>query len=73
MSGEGCRVKRAITGPTGMTCELRFEERERLRHADSREKRATEGKGCANTLHQDPSGGMKEVQEGLCKVGRVTD
>ena len=55
MSGEGCRVKRAIIGPTGMTCELRFEERERLCHADSREKRATEEKGCANTLQQDPA------------------
>lgn len=55
MSGEGCHVNRAITGLTGMTCELRFEEREGLRHADSQEKSAMEGKGCANTLQQDPA------------------
>ena len=55
MSGEGCHVNRAITGLTGMICELRLEGHEELHHADSWEKTAIKGKGYANVLPQDPA------------------
>ena len=55
VSGEGCHVNRAIAGLTGMICELRLEGHEGLRHADSWEKSAIEGKGYANVLPLDPA------------------